>query len=172
VRCLDLPKVLEYNVRMPLVYCKICRKKFYAKPSWLKRGWGKFCSAKCQYKSYLKGKFVQCKICGKKVWRAPRKIKHSKSGEFFCSKSHQTLWRNSIFVGPRHHNWKGGESIEHKSLLIKNGVKPVCKLCGCNDVRVLAVHHLDKNRKHNNVKNLTWLCHNCHHLVHCYNVLV
>src|SRR3989338_6990967 len=130
---------------MPLVYCKICRKRFYAKPSWLKRGWGKYCSAKCQHESCLTGKFVFCSICGKKIWRAPRKIKHSKSGKFFCNKSCQTLWRNQEFVGERHHNWRGGENINHKSLLTKNGIKPVCKLCDCRDNRVLLVHHLDRN---------------------------
>lgn len=157
---------------MVIVFCKICGKKFYAKPSHLKRGWGKYCSAKCQYKSYLKGKFVYCEICGKKIWRTPRKLKCSKSKKFFCGKSCQTLWRNQEFHGPRHGNWKGGENINHKNLLIKNGIKPLCKLCGCRDERVLAVHHLDRNKKHNNIKNLVWLCHNCHHLVHCYDVLI
>lgn len=157
---------------MLLVYCKICRKKFYVKPSWLKNGWGKYCSSICQYKARLKGKFVYCAICKKKIWRKPRQLKLSKSGKFFCSKSHQTLWRNSIFIGPRHPNWKGGEHIEHKNLLLKNGIKPICKLCGCRDKRVLAVHHLNRNKKDNKIKNLVWLCHNCHHLVHCYNISV
>ena len=157
---------------MPQVRCKICRKEFYAKPSWLKEGWGKYCSSKCQYKARLKGKFTYCEICGKKIWKQPHEFKHSKSKKFFCSKSHQTLWRNRIFIGPRHPNWKGGENIKHKDLLIKNGIKPVCKLCSCKDERILAVHHLDKNKKHNDIKNLVWLCHNCHHLVHCYSIKI
>jgi predicted HNH restriction endonuclease len=33
-------------------------------------------------------------------------------------------------------------------------------------MRVLAVRHIDQNHKNNNVENLAWLCHNCHHLVH------
>jgi hypothetical protein len=157
---------------MPLIRCKICGKEFYAKPSWLKRGWGKYCSSKCQYKAQLKGKFVYCDICGKKIWRKPLQLKRSKSRKFFCSKSCQTLWRNREFKGPRHGNWKGGENIDHKKFLIQNGIKPICKLCGCKDERVLAVHHLDRDKKHNNIKNLAWLCHNCHHLVHCYNTKV
>jgi len=157
---------------MPIARCKICNKKFYAKPSWLKVGWGKYCSSKCQHKALLRGRFVYCEICGKKIWRKPLQLKRSKSKKFFCSKSCQTLWRNQEFRGPRHGNWKGGENINHKQLLVKNGIKPICKLCGCKDRRVLAVHHLDKDRKHNNVKNLTWLCHNCHHLVHHYKVKI
>lgn len=157
---------------MPDVSCKICGKKFYAKPSHLKRGWGKYCSSKCQYKARLKGKFVHCEICGKKIWRKPRLLKLSKSKKFFCNKSHQTLWRNSIFIGSRHPNWKGGYSRKHKAFLIKNGIKAICKLCSCNDKRVLAVHHRDSNKKNNEIENLVFLCHNCHHLVHYYDVLV
>ncbi len=41
-----------------------------------------------------------------------------------------------------------------------------CVFCGIRDKRVLAVHHVDGNHRNNKVKNLTWLCHNCHHLVH------
>jgi len=154
---------------MPIVPCKLCGKTFYAKPSHLKRGWGKYCSSKCQYKARLSGKSVYCEICGKKLWRQPHEFEQSKSNKFFCSKSHQTLWRNKEFNGPRHGNWKGGEHIHHKRLLIQNKIKPVCKLCGCKDERVLVVHHLDKDRKHNNIKNMVWLCHNCHHLIHNYN---
>jgi predicted HNH restriction endonuclease len=28
------------------------------------------------------------------------------------------------------------------------------------------VHHIDKDRTNNTLKNLAWLCHNCHYLVH------
>jgi predicted HNH restriction endonuclease len=45
-----------------------------------------------------------------------------------------------------------------------------CLLCKEKDKRVFAVHHVDGNHKNNKVSNLTWLCHNCHHLVHCDSV--
>lgn len=158
--------------RIPNAKCRTCDKEFYVKPYFLKQGWGKYCSSKCQYKGQRTGKFVQCEICGKKIWRTPRHIKRSKSQKFFCNKSHQTLWRNRTFVGSGHGNWKNGQSIEYRSLLLREGVKPICKLCGCKDERMLLVHHLDVNRKNHDIKNLVWLCHNCHHLVHHYNVSV
>lgn len=148
--------------------CKICRKRFYTKPSHLKLGYGKFCSPRCQYKGQRTGKFVRCTICAKKIWRTPKDIRCSKSGKFFCNKSCQTLWRNRKFRGPRHLNWINGENIEHGKLLAEHGIKPLCKLCGCRDKRVLCVHHVDQNRKNNKLNNLVWLCYNCHHLVHCY----
>jgi hypothetical protein len=157
---------------MPTEKCKICGKNFYAKLSHIKKGWAKYCSQTCQYKGYRTGKFVKCDTCGKEIYRTQKELNCSKSKKFFCNKSHQTLWRNRIFIGPLHPNWKGGENIEHKNLLVRNGIKSVCKICGCRDKRVFAVHHLDRNKKNNSINNLVWLCHNCHHLVHHYKVSV
>lgn len=111
---------------------------------------------------------VRAPGCGKKIWRAPKDLKHSKSGKFFCSKSHQTLWRNKVYSGPNHPLWTGGESTYRKTL-IENGISPICARCGEKDQRVLTVHHKDGNRKNNTIKNLVWLCLNCHHLVQRHN---
>lgn len=151
---------------MTIVNCKKCKKEFYAKPSWLKKGWGKYCSPKCHHEGLKKGEFVACSICNKKIWRKPRQLKHSKSGKYFCSKSCQTLWRNTIvFVGENHPNWKNGETI-YRQILKRSKRKQLCILCKNTDKRVLAVHHLDKNRKNVKLENLIWLCWNCHFLVH------
>ncbi len=154
---------------MPYVRCKICDKKFYTKPSYLKLGWGKYCSIKCKRIAQLKGKFVKCHTCGKKTWKAPKALKHSKSGNFFCCKSCQTIWRNQYYSGPKHPNWKGGEHRQYRKILLKNGKTPVCQICGLKDKRVLIAHHKDRNRKNQTIENLIWLCLNCHHLVHHYN---
>jgi len=157
---------------MAITICKACGNKFSVKPSRIKAGNGKYCSTNCQYISYRKGQFVHCKICGKKLWRKPLQIRRSKSQQFFCSKSHQTLWRNRLFSGEAHPNWKNGENVGYRKILINNGIKQFCKLCNSKDFRVLVVHHLDKDRKNNTIKNLIWLCYNCHFLVHNYNVKV
>lgn len=154
---------------MPQVHCKICGKEFYAKPSWLKKGWGKYCSSKCQYKAQLKGKFVYCDICGKKIWKAPKDIAHSKSGKFFCTKSHQTLWRNKIYSGPNHPFWTGGIRAyreQYKKIFQKNKVAVACACCGYDKENVLIVHHRNGDRKNNKPNNLEWLCRNCHYLIH------
>ncbi len=150
---------------MPVVKCKICSKSFYTKPFWLKRGFGKYCSPVCQHLGRRAGKNVKCHICGKEVYKPLSKLEHSKSKKYFCSKSCQTTWRNSEFIGPKHANWVHG-SYAYKSVLKRNKVPKVCKFCKTEDFRVLAVHHLDHNRKNNKVSNLIWLCHNCHFLVH------
>jgi len=99
----------------------------------------------------------------------PRELKSSKSKKYFCSKSCQTKWRNEYFSGEKHPNWKGGFFREYREILTKGGAKPVCKLCGLKDKRLLVAHHKDKNHKNHDVENLVWLCLNCHYLVHNYN---
>lgn len=152
---------------MPTVSCKICGNEFYAKPSHLKRGWGKYCSKKCQYKALIRGKFVNCYQCGKKIWRTPKDSRKSKSKNFFCSKSCQTIWRNKFYSGPNHPLWVGGE-FAGRGILERANRKMRCESCGVLDKRVLMVHHKDCNRKNNKLVNLIWLCHNCHHLTHHY----
>lgn len=52
---------------------------------------------------------------------------------------------------------------------MRQSIPKICRLCKTKDIRVLAVHHIDKNRKNNKISNLAWLCHNCHLLVHHYD---
>ena len=154
---------------MPIVSCKFCSKSFSSKPSWILKGFGKFCSASCHHQSLRSGKEVKCFICGKDSYKTLKALKNSKSKKYFCGKSCQTKWRNSEFIGKKHSNWTTGE-YSYRSVLKRNGVIPVCKLCKTKDRRILAVHHIDENHSNNEIKNLTWLCHNCHFLVHHDNV--
>lgn len=70
-----------------------------------------------------------------------------------------------VYVGSNHPNWKNGETVYRKTLK-RSKKKKVCLLCKVKDQRILAVHHLDHNRKNAKLENLVWLCHNCHFLVH------
>ena len=147
------------------VSCKRCQKIFYAKPSWLKRGYGLYCSASCSHASARIGQTIICFKCGKEAYKPPKALERSKSGKFFCSKSCQTKWRNKVYVREKHPNWKGG-AYSYRNLMHINNIPPICTLCKCKDERVLAVHHIDENRANNVIENLAWVCHNCHHLVH------
>lgn len=153
---------------MVQIKCKICKKEFYAKPNWIRRGLGKYCSRKCSHESNKKGKMVQCFICGKDVYKSKKALNGSKSKKYFCGKSCQTIWRNSmVFVGEKHANWQDGE-FAYRNILVKSKKGRICSFCKEKDIRILAVHHIDNNRKNNNLENLTWLCHNCHFLIHHY----
>lgn len=150
---------------MPIVKCKICIKEFYGKPYFLKIGQAKYCSQECMRIGSKTGQIINCHSCNKEVYKTKKALRVSKSKTYFCTKSCQTKWRNSVFIGPLHANWKDGRH-SYRSVLPRNKIPAICKLCKTKDKRVLAVHHIDKNRKNNKVENLSWLCHNCHHLVH------
>ncbi|OGJ04425.1 hypothetical protein A3F97_02960 [Candidatus Nomurabacteria bacterium RIFCSPLOWO2_12_FULL_41_10] len=154
---------------MPLVRkCKVCKKEFKTKPYWVKIGGGKYCSKWCHYQGLKTGKTIVCFICKKEAYKSIKNLGRSKSKKYFCSKSCQAIWRNSIvYIGENHPNWRGGEST-YKNILLRTKILPICSKCRTKDKRVLAVHHLDRNRKNNKVENLIWLCHNCHHLIHHY----
>ncbi len=150
---------------MPHIPCIRCSKVFYSKPNWIKKGMGKFCSAKCHHLSARTGKTVKCHACKRKVYKQKAAIERSKSGWSFCTKSCQTKWRNKVYVREKHANWKGG-IYSYRYLLINKDTPKKCTLCEMTDFRVLSVHHIDENHFNNDIENLAWLCRNCHFLVH------
>lgn len=153
---------------MPTVHCKICKNRFSIKQYWLRMGWGKYCSRECKNEGQKNGKRTTCFTCGKPVYRSRIGLQKSKSKKYFCSKSCQTIWRNTTqYIGSKHLNWKGGlSSYYYRSLLKRTSRKERCGLCGVTDKRILAVHHKDRNHLNNKIDNLIWLCHNCHFLTH------
>lgn len=153
---------------MPYISCTICNNNFYAKPSHIEKGWGKYCSKQCQFTGQRTGTIFKCYICSKPTYKMVKDQIKSKSGKFFCSKSCQTVWRNSyVYRGEKHGNWNGG-TASYRKIMLDSKTPLACKKCGSTDSRTLAVHHKDKNRKNNSISNLMWLCHNCHYLVHHY----
>lgn len=148
-----------------IVHCKICQAEFNPKPSHVKKGWGIYCSRKCKNIGTQIRQKVYCFICNKELLKTATQISHSKSGKYFCNKSCQTKWRNTVFTGPKHLGFKDG-SKTYQTILKRNRLTPICVYCGEKDVRVLVTHHVDENHKNNELANLAWLCHNCHTLVH------
>jgi hypothetical protein len=153
---------------MPIIRkCKECKKEFRTKPFFIKLGQGIYCSAGCHHKGMRNGKLVKCFVCGKEVYKSLKSLQGSKSKKYFCTKNCQTIWRNSLYIGPKHANYISGR-FSYRSVMSRNKVPQICIVCKTTDFRVLAVHHIDQNRKNNKLSNLVWLCHNCHHLVHRY----
>lgn len=154
---------------MVITKCRICRQAIRTKPSHAGRGWGKYCSVSCRNAGQRKGRIRTCAHCGADTYRSPRDLKRSQSGQFFCSKSCQTHWRNRMYVGERHANFKNGRSA-YRSILARATPHRRCEVCGTEDTRILQVHHKDRDRENNVPTNLAWLCFNCHFLVHHYDV--
>ncbi|MBI2094849.1 MAG: HNH endonuclease [Candidatus Omnitrophica bacterium] len=146
--------------------CLVCEKSIWIKRFHALKGWGKYCSKKCQAKKQENGEWIQCSRCGKSIYRTPKDFKRSKSKKFFCSKACHCSWENeNTRCGSNAPNWIAGEQ-SYKKILIKAGISRRCRKCDMKDYRVLVVHHKDRNRKNNQIENLEWLCMNCHHLEH------
>ncbi len=154
---------------MVMVACQRCGKEFYVKPSHKALGCGKFCSRACHHEDKRKGEYKACEICGTVTYKQKKALQNSKSGKFFCGKQCQTKWRNSVYIGKKHKNYIHG-TYSYREVMKRADIDAVCSVCSTRDERILAVHHIDHNRKNNTVENLVYLCHNCHHLVHYYNV--
>lgn len=80
---------------MPRKNCLICNKIFYARPSFVQKGWGKYCSAQCKNEEQKKGRLVQCAYCRRRIYRSISQLKKpSKTGKYFCNKSCHCAWKN------------------------------------------------------------------------------
>jgi len=147
--------------------CKICTKQLYARPRSLKMGWGRYCSMKCKGAGQKNGTKIPCATCGNTLYRTPKNFnRQSTTKRFFCNKSCLAVWKNkTLFVGEGHPLWKSGQA-SYRNAMLRKGRSPICTVCGFSDVRALLVHHIDRNRQNNALRNLKWLCHNCHYLEH------
>lgn len=148
--------------------CNFCGKKFKRKKSQLKLSKKHFCSTDCQIEGRKRGKIVKCFMCNKFTYKSLKSLKISLNKKYFCSRICSNKWIGEKQRGKSHPNWRGG-SFSYKNLLKRTNLKEVCVSCGKDDSRILCVHHIDENRKNNDVKNLVWLCRNCHFLVHNYS---
>lgn len=151
--------------------CDLCGKKFRiaTKTFNLKMRTGEkfFCSKEC-YKKFRRAGIIAttCGTCGKDMEVPEKRLKESKSGKVFCSKSCSASYTNSLRTGETHPNFKEGKFSYRK--LAFSIYEHKCAVCGWDeDEDVLEVHHIDENRSHNHKDNLIILCPICHKKITC-----
>ena len=149
------------------VICKICKINFKRKKSQILLAKRHYCSVKCQNMDKRKGRIIACFVCKREVYIKNKDLKNSKSKKYFCNIKCSNLWLGSQNKVENHPNWVNGRAIYRDILNRKKGSK-VCVMCKENNEIILVAHHIDHNRQNNNIKNLAWLCRNCHFLVHHY----
>lgn len=126
-----------------------------------------YCTKECYNKSKSESKRIECSCanCGKTISKTITEIKKSKTGNVYCSKSCAVSKNNKDFKKYENHpNYINGITTYRERKLEISENK--CEDCGLEDIRVLEVHHLDKNRKNNKMENLVILCANCHKIRH------
>jgi hypothetical protein len=149
--------------------CQQCGKIVRAKLSEAARGRGKYCSKECYGLAKRRGQMEVCRHCGQAIYRPRAQRQRNQQGHYFCNDACRLAWLRTELVGPKHPNWRDGRNV-YRQRLLTSKTQPKCERCQIADVRVLAVHHRDGDRSHNEPANLVWLCYNCHHLVHYHKV--
>lgn len=131
-----------------------------------KHGWNFYCE-NCKHRRLNTVIKDICPVCGKEFIRHTY-AKKSKSGLYFCSQSCAASYNNSHYRrGENNPNWIDGSC--KGSSYIKAAFrtyKAKCTMCGLNEECCLQVHHIDEDRKNDDVNNLIILCANCHSRVH------
>lgn len=144
--------------------CETCGKEFYVFPSYIKRinaagSTPKHCSTKCYIKVGANNPNYGKKLEGKELERVREwaKVNKFKQGN-----------ENPNFVRfGEEYGFKGSHRVWWRRKLIKEIAK--CEKCGYSDIRALDLHHIDRDRSHNERVNLLLLCKNCHSITHLEN---
>lgn len=141
--------------------CKFCNNVFLDRINGIR----KYCSLNCKHEDMKKRVKVKCTYCDKEFFKILSKLKNSKSGLYFCSRSckdkAQTISFGCQQIMPRHYNKINSNNTyrKHAFRLLKHE----CAICEYNEYeRILEVHHIDEDRNNSNISNLIILCPNCH----------
>jgi hypothetical protein len=153
---------------MPIV-CKYCNNEFTPAQKELNRGNGKFCSLGCSGKGRaikVKEPNCSCAQCSTSFYRSCSKLKNSKSGLQFCSRSckekAQKLGGIREIMPP---HYGKASVIKYRKLFDEADLQ--CARCGYAEFRsAVHIHHKDQDRNNNTKDNLIPLCACCHSALH------
>ena len=146
----------EQYKRHPNTSCSICKKPIYKRPGLIKENNGKiFCSTTCYGISCRKEK--PCAMCGKLILAGLNKKT--------CSRSCANTYRIGIKykLGRPKDRANSLRALKMRLLEIR-GKK--CERCNYDMFEILQVHHRDRDRGNNDLKNLEVVCPNCHYKEH------
>lgn len=141
----------EYQ-RRPNTNCLICKKGIYRRPAEIRLNNGRvFCGQTCYGISQRKE--TPCIVCGNLILAGANKKT--------CNRACSNKNRAGMSYRGRERKDKVAYQRGLKIRLI-NQRGPACERCSYNKIEVLQVHHRDRDRKNNALKNLALICPNCH----------
>lgn len=155
--------------------CQICSTLFRTTLKEHRRGNGKYCSKQCVSEGIRRSRAakapepnVSCVHCNKMFYRNGSKLKNSKSGLQFCSRSCKDSAQRIggiVDIMPPHYG-TGNGSHDYRERAFAH-YPSECADCGWNLIdEVLEVHHIDRDRSNNEIDNLKILCPTCHRIDH------
>lgn len=153
--------------------CLFCHTEITVRLADHKRGLGKYCSNRCSSRHIAsqrspKDPNTTCAFCGNLFYKKPSARQMSKSGLYFCSRSHKDLAQRIggiEAIQPTHYGTASGERTYR--ILAFSQLPHCCARCGYNEVvEVLQAHHKNGDRTNNGIENLEILCPTCHMVFH------
>lgn len=158
------------------IKCQHCKKDVYKSNAKLKRNKLNFCSKKCFDEYRLKRILVKCQVCGKEEMRVRCRVIRAKK-YIFCSMGCQAIGYKGInhsgffkkgATGEKCINYKQGEQEANGYIMVlshdhphKNKKGYVYKHRLVMEEKIgryltpkEVVHHIDKNKKNNDIDNL------------------
>lgn len=112
-------------------------------------------SPRIKYRQVVK----DCPVCGRIFHTAEDSPREKTVCSYGCSNTYNRS-------GSSNPNYKDGSKTKYREYALLH--KPnLCNRCGWDvSVKVLEVHHIDRDRSNNELQNLEVLCRNCHGLEH------
>jgi hypothetical protein len=156
--------------------CDECGSPMQVKPCILKRGHGKYCSITCHGRGTTKIRLakkisktpnVTCAYCSAPFFVTSTRVSRSKSGLFFCCKSHKNASQRIGGIEAIQPSHYGTSTIIPYRKKAFDTYPHRCDVCGYDKyMSVLQVHHRDRDRSNNDVANLQIVCPTCHVEIH------
>jgi len=139
-----------YHFKKQKRECGFCEKEYITTVEH-----SKYCSPKCRDRMRpsrqprgCHQKPIECLFCEEEFLSKGRSLTQK-----FCSRQCSGMFL--IATGDLNYVYKALIFFENK-----------CNRCGIDDDKVLCVHHIDHDRKNNDLSNLEIVCANCHHKHH------
>ena len=149
--------VTELYKRKPNIVCATCKNPIYRRPSQIKANNKRvFCSSLCYGISNRKEN--PCLVCGKPILASMNK----KTCSRVCSNKHRINIKYKL-EGFKKDKVKYQQGLKLRLFEIR-GKK--CERCGYSKYEILQIHHKNRDRSNNDLKNLELICPNCHYEEH------
>ena len=146
----------EHYKRIPNIKCVVCSKEIYRRPKQIEQTGGRaYCSNVCFGKACRKE--LSCVVCGKLILAGLNKKTCSRA---CANKNRQGI---KYHTGSKKDKVKSQQAIKMR-LILERGKS--CERCGYDKFEILQVHHINRDRTNNDLRNLELICPNCHYEEH------